>query len=371
MKFTKNYIILFLILLGLGILYKWFDQKMKREEKEEDYRAIQDYFLDDVTLGKSKKPILWIHVPREYNARNWQSFGSRSSYDLNQPYLYLTVRSIIKNCSNSFTICLIDDQSFSKLIEGWTIDMTNIANPILSNMRTLGLMKLLYRYGGMICPISFLCIKDLQGLYEKGTRNNSMFVCEFIDRNITSTTNDFYPSLKFCGAPKENETVSQLIDFIQRIMSKDFTDQSVFLGDFDRWVNARINSKSINLIPGIDIGVRTTDNKQILIEDLLGNNYLNIYTQAYGIYIPANEILNRTKYQWFARMSEKQVMESDTIIGNYILITIAEGGGNILEPLEIKPDWVHFWRVPSGAPMWGLKPNFLGDNIPTLEYPGR
>jgi len=367
----QNLFILFFILIVLGFLYKRFEDKRMREENKDNYEAIQKYLLDDVTLGKSKKPILWIHVPYEYNSRKWLDFGSRSTFDLNQPYLYLTVRSIIKNCGKSFTICLIDDSSFDKLIDGWNIDMNRISDPILGNMRTLGLMKLLYLYGGMICPISFLCIKDLKGMYEKGTRNNKMFVCEFVDRNIRATTNDFYPNLKFCGAPKENEIVSNLIDFIQRTMSRDFTDQSVFLGDFDRWVNARINSKTINLIPGIDIGVRTTDNKQILIEDLLGNNYLNIYTQAYGIYIPANEILNRTKYQWFARMSEKQVMESDTIIGNYILIPIAEGGGNILEPLEIKPDWVHFWRVPSGAPMWGLKPNFLGDNIPTLEYPGR
>ena len=371
MKFMKNYIILFLVLLGLGILYNRFNEKLQREEKEDNYRAIRDYFLDDITISKSKKPIIWIHVPHEYNARNWQSFGSRSSYDLNQPYLYLTVRSIIKNCGNSFTICLIDDHSFGKLIDGWTIEMDRISDPVLKNMRTLGLMKLLYMYGGMICPISFLCIKDLRGLYEKGIRNNKMFLCELIDRNITSTTNDFYPNLKFCGAPKENETVSKLIDFIQRTMSKDYTDQSVFLGDFDRWANTRIQSNQINMITGLDVGVRTTDNKQILIEELLGNNYLNIYTQAYGIYIPADEILKRRKYEWFARMSEKQVMESDTIIGNYILITIADGGGNILEPLEIRPDWVQFWRVPSGAPNWGLKPNFLGDNIPTLKYPGR
>ena len=74
------------------------------------------YLLDDDTLGKSKKPILWIHVPYEYNSRNWLSFGSRSAFDLNQPYLYLTVKTIIKNCDESFKIVMIDDGSFEKLI---------------------------------------------------------------------------------------------------------------------------------------------------------------------------------------------------------------------------------------------------------------
>ena len=146
MKSFTNLFILFFILIVLGVLYKRFEDKMSREESSDIHESIQKYLLDDDTLGKSKKPILWIHVPYEYNSRNWLSFGSRSSFDLNQPYLYLTVRSIIKNCDKSFTICIIDDTSFKKLIPGWNINMTSISDPILSNMRMLGMMKLLYIY---------------------------------------------------------------------------------------------------------------------------------------------------------------------------------------------------------------------------------
>ena len=177
MKSLINLFTLFFILIVLGFLYKRFEDKRIKEENTDINLAIQNYLLDDVTLGKSKKPILWIHVPYEYNSRKWLSFGSRSSFDLNQPYLYLTVRSIISKCSNSFTICIIDDTAFKRLIPNWSIDMTRISNPILNNMRTIGLMKLLYIYGGLICPISFLCMKDLSGLYNKGTRSNKMFLC--------------------------------------------------------------------------------------------------------------------------------------------------------------------------------------------------
>jgi hypothetical protein len=242
-----NYIILFSILVILGILYRRFEDKNMMEENENNYEAIQNYLLDRSTLEKSKKPILWIHVPYEYNSRNWLSFGSRSSFDLNQPYLYLTVKSIIKQCDKSFTICIIDDNSFSKLIPGWSINMTTISDPILSNMRTLGLMKLIHTYGGMLCPISFLCMKDLIGLYAKGIRNDKMFFCETVNRNVTSTNYDFYPNIHFCGAPKENVTVSKLIDFIQRTMSKDYTAESEFLGNFNRWANTRIQNGEINI----------------------------------------------------------------------------------------------------------------------------
>jgi hypothetical protein len=349
---------------------------MKREESSDIHESIQKYLLDDETLGKSKKPILWIHVPYEYNSRNWLSFGSRSSFDLNQPYLYLTVRSIIKNCDKSFTICIIDDKSFKRLIPGWNINMTSISDPILSNMRMLGMMKLLYIYGGIQCPISFLCLKDLNELYIKGTRGDKMFVCETVDRNVTSTDVDFYPNLNFCGAPKECETVRELCNFIQRTASHDYTADTKFLGEYDKWSKERIQCGKINMIEGVEIGTKTIDEKQIIIDDLMSNNYLDLYQGTYGILIPSEEILNRKKFEWFARMSPKQVMESDTIIGNYILLSQTEEKG-ILEPMEpitnnaIENRFVGFWKTPNYPGLYGLKPYGLGDNMTKQSYTGR
>jgi hypothetical protein len=374
-SFTKsftNLFILFFILIVVGILYKKFEDKRISEETTEDYETIQKYLLNDVTLAKSKKPILWIHVPYEYNSRKWLSFGSRSSFDLNQPYLYLTVKSIISQCSKSFTICIIDDNAFHKLIPGWEINMTRISDPILNNVRTLGLLKLLYIYGGLLCPISFLCMKNLDGLYNKGISGGKMFLCEMNDRNVTSSTYDFYPSLSFCGAPKECMMLANLIDFIQRTSSKDLTAESVFLGDFDRWCESRIKSGQINLIDGTEIGVKTVDDKPILVDDLMSNQYLNIYPATYGILIPASDLLKRIKFEWFTRMSAKQVLESDTIIGNYLLLANApDYERGIIEPLQVKPDWVGFWKTPNFPGLYGLKPNFLGDNLLKQPYTGR
>ena len=285
------------------------------------------------------------------------------------------MKSILSQCEDSFTICLIDDLTFQKLIPGWNIDMTKISDPILENMRKLGMMKLIYIYGGMVCPISFVCIKDLIGLYKKGTRDNKMFLFETNDRNITSTTYNFYPCLSFCGANKENEMVKQLIDFMQRIISTDYTAQSAFLGDFDRWCEHRIQKKQIIMISGLDIGIKTIEDQPIVLEDLMSQQYLNIYPQAYGILIPSNELLNRRHYEWFIRLSQKQVLESNTIIGNYLLLTNApdaKDNAKILEPLEGKPtNWVGFWKTPLYPGLYTIKPNMLGDNLLRVKYPGR
>jgi hypothetical protein len=376
MKSFTNLFILFFILIVLGVLYKRFEDKRIKEEEGDTYESIQKYLLDGTTLGESKKPILWIHVPYEYNSRHWLSFGSRSSLELNQPYLYLTVRSIIKQCDESFTICIIDDTSFKRLLPDWNINMTSISDPILSNMRLLGMMKLLYRYGGMFCPLSFVCMKNLNELYIKGTRGEKMFVCEVVDRNVTSTDVDFFPNLSFCGAPKECETTRELCNFIQRVSSHDYTADVKFLGEYDKWCMQRIESGRINLIDGVEIGTKTIDEKQIIIDDLMSNNYLDLYQGTYGILIPADEILSRRKFEWFARLSPKQVMESDTIIGNYILLSMSPEQG-ILEPLEpltnkvIQNKFVGFWKTPNYPGLYGLKPNFLGDNLSKAPYTGR
>ena len=159
-----NYIMLFVILISLGILYQKYIEKLTRTTTFDDYGEIRKYLLKDKKLDKSKKPLLWIHIPHEYNSRNWLSFGSRSSFELNQPYLYLTVKTIIKNCDKSFNVVIIDDGSFEKLIPHWNIQMGFLAEPMKGYIRQLGMAKLIYTYGGVNVPISFLGLRDLSGL---------------------------------------------------------------------------------------------------------------------------------------------------------------------------------------------------------------
>jgi hypothetical protein len=339
-------------------LYNRYEEKRAREESPENYDALQKYLLNDASLADEKKPILWIPITYEYNARNWLSFGSRSSFELNQPYMYLTVKSIINQCDESFRICLIDDDSFAKLIPGFHVNMKAIASPVVDYMRSLAMAKLLYIYGGMVVPPSFLCMRDLIELYNMGTSDGKMFVCETVDRNITSTTHEFYADTSFMGAEKQCHVVKELIDFIQRTVSSDYTAQSEFFGEFNRWCNSRAQKGQIKLIPGKLIGTKTMDDTTILVDNLLSNEYIDLYPQAYGIYIPAKEILNRRHYEWFARLSTKQVLESNVIICKYILLASApDSKKGTIEPMENKPTkWIGYWQVPSGFGLWGLKP---------------
>jgi hypothetical protein len=371
---VANYIILVIIIIALGILYQKYCEKQSWLVPGDSYEEMRKYLLNESSLAKSKKPILWIHVPHEYNSRDWLSFGSRSSFELNQPYLYLTVRSIIKNCEQSFYICIIDDKSFTNLIPGWNIDLTLISDPILSNIRQLAMAKLLYIYGGVNVPISFLCFKDLIGLYEKGTNGDTMFVCENVSSNITSTTDLFCPDARFFGATKNNQVLSEYIEFMQRIISSDYTAQTEFLGDFDRWCKKRIEKKRMRLIPGTDIGTKTVDEAPITVDILLSEDYIHFYPKMYGIWIPAEQILKRRKFEWFARMSPQQIFQGNFILAKYIVLATApDSKMGIIEPMENQPNWIGFWRVPltnKTLNVWGQMPQNLGNDVPRAKNPG-
>jgi hypothetical protein len=369
-----NYIILFVILISLGILYQKYLEKQSKFATFDDYGEIRQYFLRDKTLDKSKKPILWVHIPHEYNSRDWLSFGSRSSTELNQPYLYLTVKSIIKNCGESFNIVLIDDDTFGKLIPNWNVNMALLADPMKCYIRQLALAKLIYNYGGINVPISFLCFRDLIGLYNRGTHDDSMFVCENYDMNVTSTNKLFYPDSRFMGAKKENETVKEFINFMERVISDDYTAQTKFLGEFDKWCDKKITNGKMRLIPGTDVGTRTVDDEPVTVETLLSDDYIHFYGKAYGIWIPDKQILKRRHYEWFARMSPEQIFQSQFILAKYFVLALApDSHMGVIEPLENQKDWISFWRVPltnGTLNIFNMKPMGLGNNVPRAKNSG-
>jgi len=373
-----NAFILFILLIGAIILINQYRATGHLADLTADpYKTMKKYLtLTPDDLGQSSRPILWIYVPYDYNARNWESWGSRSSYRLNQPYLYLTVKSIIAHCDKSFTICMIDDASIPKLLPDWRINMDAISAPIVGHMRTLALSKLIYTYGGMICPISFLCMRDLAPLYNEGIVGGAMFVCENVSRNINSTHREFAPDITFFGAERGNPKLGAFCEYITRVSGQDFTAQSDFLGNFSRW--CKIESEKgqrVRIIPAEMIGRKTqTEGAPILIEHMLGRNYINLdINRVFGIYIPADEILARRNYEWFARCSPEQVVASDTILGNYFLLAQVPTGRQdepmFLEPMtgrqRQRPNWIGFWRTPLVS-LYGQKPNFLGDNL--LKY---
>jgi hypothetical protein len=126
----------------------------------------------------------------------------------------LTIKTIINHCADDFNICLIDDETFSKLIPSWDIRLSQVAEPMKSYYREIGLLQLVYYYGGMVVPNSFLCLKNLKPLYEEGVQKG-MFVLEKANHTLGSENHTFLPDLFFFGAQKNNHGVQECIEYLK------------------------------------------------------------------------------------------------------------------------------------------------------------
>jgi hypothetical protein len=299
--------------------------------KDEEYQLIRNYLLNDSPIYGLNKPKIWIHSKFEYNARAWESFYSRSSTGLNQPYLNITIKSIIDKCGDDFHICLISDDTFSKLLPSWDINVSQVAEPMKHHMRELGMAQLVYHYGGMVVPNSFLCLDNLKEFFENATSatKSGCFVVETIntyENNKKRMTSEkrrvFIASTYMMGASKrENENIGRLVTMLkQRYLSttSHFSSVHDFGGDSSYWCMDEIQKGNLALVGGEYIGIKTNCGEPIYLDHLLSDNYLKLHDQAVGIYIPQEEVLKRTKYSWFAMMSETDVLESNIIISTYM-----------------------------------------------------
>jgi len=332
----------YLFAFSVVLFASFFAKKVKSAfEDNDEYEMIKKYLLNDSPLYGYNKPKLWVHTKYEINSRKWKSFYSRNSTDLNQPYIHLTIKTIINHCGNDFNICLIDDETFSKLIPSWDINLRSVAEPMKSRIREIGLLKLVYYYGGMVVPNSFICLKNLKELYEEGCVNNSMFIGENINHSLNLSKHSerlvFTPSLYFFGAKKNNDTVKELAEYLKtRGQSPHFSNEIEFLGDTSQWCLNAVAENKMMLIGGEKLGVKTRDRKPILVDDLMEEDFLNVVKDIYGIYIPEDEILKRTKFQWFAVMSSEDILKTNLIVAKYLKASIVDSASEYTKSSEIR-----------------------------------
>ena len=324
MKISKQQILMILLLLIIGYVYSMYSGKLNDDTEKEERDLIQKFLANDVNKMDRKKPFLWIPVEYDVNERHWLNFGSRNTTNLNQPYLYLTIRSIIDKCGDSFNICIIDDNVFNKLIPNWTIHVNRLTEPLRCHMRELAMAQLLNKYGGMRLPPSFVCFEDLITLYELGVNRETasgggVFVAEMMSKSITSSTITFAPCSKIMGCRKDIEVMIKYIEYLEVLLSKDYTDAMDFEGKISKWFFNNVSNGAVNIIKPELFGAKKSDDSPVVIENLMSDTNMELSKESFGLYIPSAELIKRRHYGWFVRMSPAQVLQSNTQIAKYLL----------------------------------------------------
>jgi hypothetical protein len=286
-------------LLSWGI-YKYYQNSEVHFENAMHYRYADEYFIGEDRMHRLK-PILWVHTASEVNAREWESFYSRNSTKLNQPFLYLTMKSILDKCKGSFNVCLIDDDAFGRLIPNWKVKMDALPSPIKEHYRQFALTTILYHYGGLLVPASTLCLDNLVDLFKEGVEQRDAFVV------------DIGGEPRFMGCKKQSDHVKHLMEFQGKLLKTDNTEQADFTGAVAK------ACAHMTVVDGGRVGTKKVDGSTLDLGELLGNNPLELRPDAAAIYIPAEEILRRPKYAWFSRLNQEQLLKSDLTLAKYFV----------------------------------------------------
>jgi hypothetical protein len=320
----SNHILRYAVVLTILAVSAYVGNQIKKKyassDPEQDYELVRKYLLNESPFYGNNKPKLWIHSKYETNARNWRSFGSRNSTDLNQPYIHLTIKSVLHHCSDDFHIMLIDDDSFIKLLPDWEYgSFDTLLEPTKTHCRKIGLAMLINKYGGMTIPNSFLCTRSLKDMYTSGIEDNRAFVVESINRT-SRTDKNFVPDLYFLGSERKNDSMIELIEFLEGILKKGhFTDESQVVGNIQHWLISAKQNDFFTIFDGRMIGIKThKKGNRILIEDLIEERPIDLSPECYGIYIHQEEILKRIKYQWFAVLSTDEILNSNMVLAKYL-----------------------------------------------------
>jgi len=328
-KNVTHYLIAFALILGGSSLLTNVKNTFKSGDDEEEYRLIKDYLLNESPLYGSNRPKIWIHSKYEINSRKWNNFYSRNTTNLNQPYLHLTIKSIINHCGNDFNVCLIDDESFNKLLPNWDVNVRHMADPLKSQYRELGMARLIQVYGGIVVPNSFLCIKNLKPLYEEYNNNGRAFVCESINRNYDiknkKLNKNFVANTYMMGASANHNSIIEVVEYLKGMISNPHVSiEPNFVGAMSSKCDNMIYKGVLDKVDGKVIGIKTKCDKPIILDDLMEEAYLDLDNSALGIYIPSDEVLKRTKYSWFAVLNEEEILNGKMIISKYIGTSIAD-----------------------------------------------
>lgn len=354
-RVSRLYFVALLVLVLITIIFRAkFLKWMADTDKESEYELVRKYLLNDSPLYGHKRPKLWVHSSYAYNERLWKSFRDRGSLDLNQPYLHLTIRTIINHCGNDFNVCLIDDNTFGRIIPSWTVDMNRQSETMKVKFREYGMAQLVYFYGGMVVPNSFICTRNLSALYRRGVNANldeesdvfpssgtRMFVVERPNRRCDNAKDIhgrllFLPDLYFFGAPKNHPMVLKLCEYLRPEPDVAFfSAESEFMGRTGRWLyNRRAKSDALEsqdktavfVVSGEHTGVKTVKQTPVGVEKLLHEAAIDFDPdKLFGVFIPAQDILDRTHYEFFASLPAEAILtRSNLMASKYLQYSMVE-----------------------------------------------
>jgi len=296
--------VLGLTALGAGIYYST--------------NAIEDNSFNKrnlVNKGTDNKT-LWLYYDQSnVNSRFWADFGARSSRVLSTPYLNLCYQSIAIKNGHKYNIKVLAGLSdVAILLGGWNNLPKPLQNPI-ANVGEAELnyirAKILNCFGGLWVNPSTIFLKSLPDYSES---KNVIFFGTDKDETYSGTNGTPAPGVDVMYSPKANHPVFEYLEKVALARIERQEGGRQFRGDI-KWDLREVmeNNKDTECLPECEFA-RKENGRRIQLEDLLGTSIIPVNHKAFFIPLPNRELEERSNFEWFLRMSEEQILNSELYI---------------------------------------------------------
>jgi hypothetical protein len=289
---------------AIQYVYKNYFPAMLDSTNEEE--LIRKYLLNTSVLYSHNKPKLWIYVDTPPNARDWSVTTFRNNRKINKGYIYACISRIIHHCSEDFHICLIDKSAFDHFIPGF--DSAQVPEKY---KKEYGMALLLYYYGGMVIPPSFICLKSLRPLYNMILKENCAFFGERENRRLDASRIQprLSASMFFMGAPRYNASM-KMISELMKSPSKDIHP--------DVWCLREIQAGHAKYMDGKWIG--TVDEKEEIVttDRLVQTEPIVFDSLCVGVAFWDEDLEGKHRFQKWFHMTELEIEKDESNIGRLL-----------------------------------------------------
>ena len=264
-------------------------------------------------------PTLWLFYNQsDVNSRWWQDFGARSSRVLHTPFLNLCYQSIAKHCGKTYNIRVIAGLTdLATLLGGWNELPKSLQNPLASiqeaEMNFIR-AKILKTYGGLWVNPSCIFVKDLSNFSESKK-------VIFVGMDLTDTFSDaqgtLAPGTNMMYAPRKEHPIFVELERLSRERLERREGGTQFRHDISNDLRdvMRTNQDAFEYLPSLELS-RKLNGRRIELEELLASGQIPVPEETVYVPVPFYELKRRSNFGWFLRMSEKQILSSELVIGN-------------------------------------------------------
>ena len=310
----KHIIILLLIILAVSVEFN-LPYKLRIEKFFGGSSKSNINNLDEL-LKNNSKPIMWVYNPYEYNATEWENFGSRRVKQQTPGIIEACLDSINKYSKRDFTVIVFNQDDLHRLLPDFFKNKDFVVK-IKNDYVLMNFIKyaLLVRYGGYWMPVDTILIKSLKDtipIYKNNkfitlTKNNMNFI------DFDGLNDDYI------ACQKNNPLAVECLNFILKNIDT-FQNSIHFKNGVNKYFNS-ILPKYSNILSPIYLGFLKDNNNVFLNETML---FSQINTQLnqdiYFIPLFYNTIRLRPKLNWIERMNKKDILNSDMQLSKWLLL---------------------------------------------------